>query len=162
MIWDYYFIFDGNGKEQNLRCICKKATDAERALEDCYLDNKYNADIIKAISFCLIFTFDSTTDNYELNKQGTEDFIKKLPICQQCNRVKSKLDRYQLCSECESELVGLETFQCDLCKKHRLVRDDFNRELFGKLLVNNKEYIICFKCATQNFQKDTKTEGMKR
>lgn len=76
MIWDYYFIFDGNGKEQNLRCICKTAADAEQALEDCYLDNKYNVDIIKAISFCLIFTFDSTTDNYELNKQGTESFLK--------------------------------------------------------------------------------------
>ncbi|WP_419334822.1 hypothetical protein [Spiroplasma endosymbiont of Sarcophaga variegata] len=160
MNWDYYFIFDGNGTTQTLRCICKTAVDAKEALEDCYLDNKYNTDIVNQISFCLIFTFDNTTDNYELNKRATEEFIKELSVCQQCNRVKSKLDRNQLCSECESELAGIETFQCDLCKKHRLVRDDFNRELFGKLLVNNKEYLICFKCAAQNYPLPRQQERM--
>ncbi|WP_425380324.1 hypothetical protein [Spiroplasma endosymbiont of Stenodema calcarata] len=158
MNWDYYFIFDGNGTEQTLRCICKTATDAKQALEDCHLDNKYNTDFVKQISFCLIFTFDNTVDNYELNKRATNDFIADLSICQQCNRVKSNLDRHQLCSECESELGGIETFQCHLCKKHRLVRDDFGRELFGKLLANDKEYLICFKCAAQNYQTPTRQE----
>ncbi|AHF60769.1 hypothetical protein P344_01910 [Spiroplasma mirum ATCC 29335] len=161
MVWDYYFIFDSNGIGQTLRCICKSEKDAIEALQDCYLDNKYNEDVIKQISFCLVFSYDSTTETYEFNKRETQSFIDSLPLCKQCNRIRNKLNNEGICSECENELIGLATFKCDLCKKRRITHDDFDRELFGKLILGNKTYTICFKCAEENYKPFKKERAVK-
>ncbi|AGM25850.1 hypothetical protein SSYRP_v1c02540 [Spiroplasma syrphidicola EA-1] len=160
MIWNYYFIFDSNGINQEIRCICRSEEDAVLALQDCYLDNKYNEDIVKQISFCLVYSYDDANESYEFNKRLTGEFINDLLLCKQCNRIKQKLNSDKICSECENELIGLETFKCDLCKKQRLTRDDFARELYGELIYEGHKYKICFKCAEQNYQKQPmKREG---
>ncbi|WP_342252225.1 hypothetical protein [Spiroplasma endosymbiont of Amphibalanus improvisus] len=152
MNWYLYFIIDDNNGEYKLRSICKTPETAVEELKDNVLENKKTDESITSTSTCLVFKFDSGMDNYVFDKSETSDFIKKVPLCSQCNYVKTYLNDEDICNACTDELKGNELFKCNLCSKKWSTHDRFDRELFGTFRVKNKDYKICGKCAFDSFK----------
>lgn len=153
MIWDYYFIYELSGKNQELVTICKNEKTAKKALLDYVLDIKQNKNFTDIKRFCLVLSYDEQTDDYVINKEKTNDFEKSLPFCVMCRKVTLKLQQ-NLCTLCYSEYEGIELFSCQMCNGINVKVNHYQDKMYGEVYKNKKRFIVCAGCIQGAFMEN--------